>query len=479
MPQNKKVLTSSNQYEDIDASPVKSFFVDMLTRDIALEDAILDLLDNCVDGIQRSANKLKKILPYQGYHASITFDKDNFSIEDNCGGIPWDLHEYAFRMGRLDSNVDKDIMTVGVYGIGMKRAVFKIGRNCSIRTQDDLDSYKVTISEEWMSSDNWMLPVEKVGRLNNNGTRIEINKIREGIIQKFANDIFVDTLKETISTNYAYIIEKGFKIKVNGAEIKPKSTTLKFARADKRKDRIIAPFIYRAHHDGVDIFLAVGFTSPLVGEEQIDRENYKSRHTAKDAGWTIICNDRVVVRCDKPRLTGWGSVGVPLFHNQFISISGIVEFSSNDAAKLPTTTTKRGIEASSNLFLHVRDKMIEGMKIFITYTNQWKGEYIEQSKKQIDSISTFPLGKIKEKTQSLQMSLTKPRSAEGISGSQYKPKLPKPPKKPSKENVKISFSRRIPDIELVSEFIYGEKDISPNKVGAQCFDIISENAREQ
>lgn len=37
--------------ENVDAAPVKSFFVEMLTRDIALDDAILDLLDNCVDGI--------------------------------------------------------------------------------------------------------------------------------------------------------------------------------------------------------------------------------------------------------------------------------------------------------------------------------------------------------------------------------------------------------------------------------------------
>ena len=37
----------------ISASPTKSFFVDMLTRDIYLKDAILNLLDNCIDGIQR------------------------------------------------------------------------------------------------------------------------------------------------------------------------------------------------------------------------------------------------------------------------------------------------------------------------------------------------------------------------------------------------------------------------------------------
>ena len=61
-----------------------------------------------------------------------------------------------------------------------------------------------------------------------------------------------------------------------------------------------------------------------------------------DAGWTIICNDRAVLYCDRTELTGWGDAGVPRYHTQFIAISGIVEFQSNDAAKLPTTTTKRG-----------------------------------------------------------------------------------------------------------------------------------------
>ncbi len=58
MAKKKKALVAANPYKDgIDAKPVKSFFVEMLTRDIALDDAILDLLDNCVDGIQRSETK--------------------------------------------------------------------------------------------------------------------------------------------------------------------------------------------------------------------------------------------------------------------------------------------------------------------------------------------------------------------------------------------------------------------------------------
>src|SRR5258707_11825736 len=107
------------QYEAVDASPVKSFFVHMLTRDIKLEEAILDLLDNCVDGILRSKKLNGKKEPYAGFRAEIEFKKDSFMISDNCGGIPWSLHDYAFRMGRsADRPIDAP-GTVGVYGIGM------------------------------------------------------------------------------------------------------------------------------------------------------------------------------------------------------------------------------------------------------------------------------------------------------------------------------------------------------------------------
>jgi hypothetical protein len=39
--------------DDIYGGPQKRFFVSMLTRDIDLDDAILDLIDNSVDGVMR------------------------------------------------------------------------------------------------------------------------------------------------------------------------------------------------------------------------------------------------------------------------------------------------------------------------------------------------------------------------------------------------------------------------------------------
>ena len=44
----------ANILGNVPVSPVKSFFVHMLTRDIDLRDAILDLLDNCVGAEERN-----------------------------------------------------------------------------------------------------------------------------------------------------------------------------------------------------------------------------------------------------------------------------------------------------------------------------------------------------------------------------------------------------------------------------------------
>ena len=45
-----------------------------------------------------------------------------------------------------------DLATIGVYGIGMKRAIFKIGKHCIISTQSQPDCYEVEIDPGMDSS---------------------------------------------------------------------------------------------------------------------------------------------------------------------------------------------------------------------------------------------------------------------------------------------------------------------------------------
>ena len=86
------------------AGPTKRFFISMFTRDIELKDAILDMLDNCVDGAMRhSGRDLNADRPYEGYWAKIVANSERFEMTDNCGGIPRDIARgSAFRLGRPD-----------------------------------------------------------------------------------------------------------------------------------------------------------------------------------------------------------------------------------------------------------------------------------------------------------------------------------------------------------------------------------------
>lgn len=465
------------QYGSVDASPVKSFFVSMLTRDISLEDAILDLLDNCVDGVLRSKRQRssgKK--PYEGFRAGIEFSESSFMISDNCGGIPWSLHNYAFRMGRASDRPVDVPGGVGVYGIGMKRAIFKIGRDCLISTQSGKEAYEIEIDPEWIADESkWEIPVRPASKsMREDGTTIFIEDLNPGVAARFSGDAqdFESELRSRVATHYAFIIDKGFEVSINSKLVSPRPTKLVFAEGNGEAPKI-RPFFFQARtDDDVDVFLAVGFTRPIPTEEEVVAEQEETRYSSVDAGWTVVCNDRAVLYCDRTELTGWGEAGVPRYHTQFIAISGIVEFRCDDASKLPTTTTKRGIDAGSPLYLQVKNKMREGMRVFIDYTNRWKGR-VEEAKKHIEGERVVAIDELRQEAKKLAFSSTKRAIPKG---EQYKPELPLP-KDLEPRKRRISFVKDLQDIETVSEHLFDDGEVDASTVGERCFDLILREAR--
>jgi hypothetical protein len=448
----------------------------MLTRDIKLEESILDLLDNCVDGILRTGARNATKKPYSGFWAHIKFDKDSFSISDNCGGIPWSLHDYAFRMGRADDRPEDAPGTVGVYGIGMKRAIFKMGKHCLISTQNSQDRYEVEIKPEWLTDEqNWDIPVKAAKKtMQQDGTTIVIGDLYVGIQKRFGPDAkaFKQELERMVSAHYAFIIDKGFVVTINGTVVKPRPTRLIFHKMRDGRPAI-QPFIFKTKIEGVEVFLAVGFTRPIPSEAELAREQEEKKYSSLEAGWTILCNDRAVLYCDRSELTGWGEAGIPRYHTQFIAISGIVEFKADEASKLPTTTTKRGIDASSSLYLQVKNKMREGMRIFTNYTNRWKGR-ADESKKHIQAGEPLSFEEIKAEVKRLKLNPTRKTVPPG---SQYVPPLPLPKALETKKR-RISFVKDVEEVRSVAEYLFDDADTEPSVVGEECFDLILKEARK-
>jgi hypothetical protein len=269
-------------------------------------------------------------------------------------------------------------------------------------------------------------------------------------------------------------MDKGFEVKINGDIVKPRATRLIFdTKTDQSNDEKIQPFIFKTKADGVEIFLAVGFTRPIPSEDEVANEHEDKRYSSQEAGWTVVCNDRAVLYCDRTELTGWGEGGVPRYHTQFIAVSGIVEFRSDDASKLPTTTTKRGIDASSPLYLQIKNKMREGMRIFTDYTNKWKGR-ADESRKQIEAGTPLALEQIKTQAATLPFRLTKKSVPQG---EQYKPSLPMP-KKLEPRKRRISYVKEIEEIKSVAEYLFEDVSRDPSDVGEECFDLILKDAKK-
>ncbi|WP_430402803.1 hypothetical protein [Fluviicola sp.] len=464
----------------VSAYPTKKFFVSMLTRDIALIDAIMDLLDNCIDGIHRKQKEsvIKGSKPYEGFFGEITINEDGFSLKDNCGGIPLDIAiEYAFKMGRDPGyNQDDNLETVGMYGIGMKRAIFKMGLEAEVYSHDAKDQFKVNIPSDWKDSEKWYFDYSSLTKeeikeyLETNGTLIKISSLHENIRKQFQDKAgFLKNLEGELRNHYGYIIQKGFKITLNGINIAPLELNI-ITSKDSNNPHAIKPYVYSSKIGDVDVEVIIGFYRPPASNEEIDKEldGDVAKSSTENAGVTVLCNDRVVLFCDKTYLTGWGEPPVPKYHTQFIAIAGVVHFRSTNPIHLPVTTTKRGLDTSSTVYAEVKVAIREGLKIFTSFTNNWKTPSEERTQlfKEINKINALQPGQTKDNKL---LNLDKKKRGDNVSSYQI-PILPKPPKEKIDSSVLISFRRENQKVQSIIDNYFPGESKSPSDIGGWCFD---------
>lgn len=450
----------------IEVFPAKKFFVESLTRDIDLADAILDLLDNCVDGARRLGleNNNK---PYQKYRADINFTGKEFSIKDNCGGIPLtDAKNCAFKFGRPSEYANRADGTIGVIGIGMKRAILKLGKSTVVHSRHSKDVFQVKIEPEWIENEDWNLKFDHVkAEIEKDGTLITVSKLNESVQAEFENILFSKKLWEKVTGAFALLISRGFSVYINGKKVESQPPSLLWQKNDKQGIPVIRPYIYRDEVEGVHVYIAVGFRE--ADRQTNDNDSSRSYYSTEPAGWTVACNDRVVLFCDKSEQTGWGTGRVPEYHTQFIRISGFAEFSSKDSSKLPFTTTKHGINQQSKVFLKVFDRMREGTKLFTDWTNEFK-DFSTQKIEAFENSNAVSLNV--EEIKKLGPQPQKNKSGSTPESITFKPRLPKPRMERSEKT--IAFKRPLSDVELVAEYLFGNVDESASRVGEKCFDLV-------
>jgi len=440
---------------EANANPEKRFFIELLTRDISLEDAILDLIDNSIDSLV----KFKKIDLYSDFlkndadqsgplfEIKIVVTPNKFLIEDNCGGISFkDAEDGIFRFGKPDPNTR---MSLSVFGIGMKRAIFKLGNEIEIESRSMESGFSMNLeTNAWMAEQEtaWKIPIDKIGGASNEdgtGTKIAIKKLNDSVSLMIKNPSFTNGLFRKIQSAYPFYLDKYATISINGENIPGKDLT--FSQSHN-----IKPSIESWVENNVQITLMCGFLPK-------DKEKWKT----ENSGWYIVCNGRVVVHADRSTLTGWGHKRVlPQFNPKNRGFLGIIFFSSSTPEDLPWNTTKRGINEESEVFLKTRVKMIQASKPIIQFQNKM---YESQG---TDDVKIEYRDSIKE-TGSI--SATK-KAAEQASSPIPIPHqihvLPKPEPKPTQSNIQYKVKKE--DLKRVKESL-GRLSMPNYEVGKRTF----------
>ena len=345
-----------------DASATREFFVDMLVRDIGVDAAILDLIDNAVDAAYKQVGDDGN---FEAFHVDVRLDADRFEISDNCGGIEIaTARRYAFRFGRTpEFNPDSKI---GEFGIGMKRAVFRLGKKFRVDSSTASERFIVDVDvDEWrMQQGDWTFPMNvAVDPIEDAGTRIEVRELHEGVKELFSQDSYPPRIVGEVADRHSETIKKGFQITVNNAP------------ADLRRHELLFGAGIIPEHQRVEL-LSGGHTVEL----RIIAGIGPDRRPVTESGWYVYCNGRLVLKADRTALTGWdtgdagGSSGMPAWHPQYARFRGFVFFTSEYPGALPWTTTKTEIDRFSDVYRNALARMRSIIRKFADYTNHLSQE---------------------------------------------------------------------------------------------------------
>ena len=368
-------MTTQHTKQQISAEPTKAFFVEMLTRDIPLEQAVLDLVDNSVDGAK--SMKRPDPHPFDGRIVSIEFNKYEFRIVDNCGGFDSETaRSYAFRFGRPPGS-PRTPHSIGQFGVGMKRALFKFGSQFTVRSSTAEDAWAVEVDvSAWEGQGDWhfpwatFVPDASVSHATP-GTEIVVTDLKPAVAAKFSTKLFENEVLGLIKSKHRQFIAGGMSIRVNGHHIDGTSLHLLITEDSKFSPGTDELFFEDEGEEDVKarIVVGVGHSSP------------------REAGWYVVCNGRVIIEANRAKDTGWGlieevtnSVIIPSFHNQFARFRGIVSFDSNDSARVPWNTTKTDVDRDSPIWQETFTRMMEMMRPVVDFLNELDSDIEEHTR---------------------------------------------------------------------------------------------------
>lgn len=437
------------------ASPEKRLFISLLTRDIPLVAAFLDLLDNSINAAVESLSS--RLETAEGYMAVFLDEAvtpavtvkleilgERVEIVDTASGISAKTaEEHVFKFGRpADEGHPADRLSV--YGIGLKRAIFKLGNKIVMRSDHVEGGFELDLDvSQWAkeTAQPWTFQITKREPVEPDkcGTTITVTELYDDVKRRIGDGVFEGQLRDAIARTYAFYIAKFATIELNGVAV----VGVNIEIGDNRASDTL--------QDGdVTVAISAGIGKPEGGA-----------YRDKNAGWFVFCNGRTVVAADKGPLTGWGTgTGLPIFQPKHRPFLGTVFFVSRNAELLPWTTTKAAINEDSVVWQLAKRQMIAlGRNVTSFLDGRYTEEGVEVGAKDLQDAA----GK---------------NSISVLSAAVSQRRTFTVPTAPRPTTTRIQYDARINDIDNIRKYLK-RFSMSGSDVGRYTFDYFLRNEVEE
>jgi len=432
-----------------DASPEKRLFISLLTRDIPLVAALLDLLDNSINSaVEPYSERLTTAEEYLEFFSdesiepsvsiALNISTDRIEIIDSAGGISATVaQEHVFKFGRGNEPAS-DSDRLSVYGIGLKRAIFKLGNSIKMRSDHQEGGFDLKLDvAEWAKTNEqpWTFKISaRAPSTAKTGTSIVVSELYDDVKRRVSDGVFVSELKEAIARTYAFYLAKVVSISVNGENIDG-------VNIDLGKNHASSTVTFGA----VTCAMTAGIGIPDAG-----------KFREKSSGWFVLCNGRAVVSADKTALTGWGSA-LPRFQPKHRPFLGTVFFVAKYPEELPWTTTKSGINEDSFVWQSAKRHMASLGREVISFLD---GRYTDEG-------TEVP-------SRDLQEAAGGATRVSVLSAAVATPKTFKAPTATDVGSIRIQYDAHVNDIRKIAKYLR-KPGMSGSDVGRHTFNYFLRN----
>lgn len=334
----------------LDATPEKRMYWAIIS-DYDIKTGICELIDNAID-LWMGETPQRKLL------VELTLDPERqlIQIKDNARGVKEeDLRLLVAPGASLNS---PEAETIGIFGVGGKRAVIALAESVVIKTRHKAGkTFQIDIGADWLASPDWQIPHFEIPAIDPGVTIIDLSSLRKSFDESAIAD-----LGAHLGETYAWFLRNGnCTIEVNGVTVSPIEFD-HWAFPHGFEPRRAALTVPLKGHASVNVEVVSG----LIRDRDPARENY---------GVYFYCNERLIVKERKSREVGYfitSEAGVP--HPDASLCRAIIRMNGS-ASLMPWNSTKSDINTNHPIFQGVRPTLIQLVSHFSSLSRRLKNEW--------------------------------------------------------------------------------------------------------